>query len=195
MTDNVPSNMIDIIDCIRNDTDKYKVAYSRLKNIEKAYDSVQHFNERVKSYDIAKYSVNDNNLSLVENLKKANAICDDYCHCAHHIVAKEEKEAEFARSILKKYEIDINSASNGVFLPGNKKDKDYSWTISEANHFGGHSKQYLETVNDKLEVVDEFIKNNGLSKEEGRKLICETLDGIRKTLLTGELKIQNTETI
>ena len=96
---------------------------------------------------------------------------------------------------MKKYEIDINSASNGVFLPGNKKDKDYSWTISEASHFGGHTIEYMDTVNNKLQEVDELIKNRGMSKDEGRILICDTLDDIRKSLLSGKLKIQKNESI
>ena len=95
----------------------------------------------------------------------------------------------------RKYGIDIDSACNGVLLPGGSKTNDYSWVINEANHFGGHSDNYYETVNNELRACKQTIEDNNLNLEEAQNEICKTLHKIRIKLLNGELKIQNKETL
>ncbi len=190
-----PSELKPIIDCINEDTDKFKTAYRRLNDIYKAYESVTDFYKVYNSYDEAVYSIKDNGKQLKDNLISCNVVFPDYCFCAHHIVAKGEPVAEPALNILLEYDIDVNSACNGVYLPGGSKTNDYSWVIDEANHFGGHSDDYLEYVNNSLESAKKEIVENTLTKEEAQEVICDALNDIRKELLNGTLKIQNHETL
>ncbi|WP_084022558.1 AHH domain-containing protein [Amycolatopsis thermoflava] len=39
---------------------------------------------------------------------------------AHHIVPYKDRRSDKSRQILSSFDIDLNSAENGVFLPGNK---------------------------------------------------------------------------
>ena len=113
----------------------------------------------------------------------------------HHIVAKNEPLAKRSVDILLKYEIDIDSACNGVLLPGGSKTNDYSWVIDEANHFGGHSDEYLKKVNQILQDAVDDITENNYTNSEAQQYICQKLNEIRIKLLNGEIKIQNEETI
>ena len=185
-----------IIECIIKYPDEYSCAYSRLQNIEKAYESVKNFNEIKESYKKVISSVNDNGKSLKDNLEACGIKDTGYCHCAHHIVAKGDPEAKEAVEILNKYKIDIDSACNGVLLPGGSKTKDYSWVINEANHFGGHSNNYYKYVNDTLDAVDRRISGRtDWDDYKKQKEICNVLNDIRIQLLNGKLKIQNKETL
>jgi hypothetical protein len=87
-------------------------------------------------------------------------------------------------------------------LPGGKKTNNYSRVIDEANHFGGHSYNYLNYVNDELKKCDDELSEIEVPedkiqefKEMARKKVCDTLNKIRNQLLNGEIKIQNNETI
>ena len=118
-----PSDLKPIIDCINEDTDKFKTAYRRLNDINKAYESVLKLYNNIESYEKVIYSTNANGKDLKTNLLSCGVNCPSYSFCAHHIVAKEEPVAEEAVKILTNYGIEINSASNGVFLPGGKKQR------------------------------------------------------------------------
>lgn len=109
-------------------------------------------------------------------------------HCC-----KNEPIAESARKILAEYGIDIDSSANGVYLPGGEKSADFSRRITETSHFGGHSYDYLEYVNEQINDADKNIVQNNLSKDDAIKVICNTLDEIRKSLLDGKIKIQYKE--
>ena len=161
-----PSEILNIVDCINTNTKEFKIAYDRLGDVDKAYSSVQEFIERYNSYDEAKYSIKDNGKELRDNLLLSNVIKPKYSFCAHHIVAKEEPLAKTSREILAKYGIDINSSANGVYLPGGKKTADFSWRITESSHFGGHSDNYLEYVNQQIDNAKEIIIENYLSKND-----------------------------
>ena len=196
MNDNDPEKILDIIDCINNNSDKYKIAYDKLNDIDKAYESVLQFQDRYNSYEKAKYSVSQGNKALKDNLSDNEVINPPYCFNSHHIVAKDAKDAKVARDILEKYNIDINSAANGVNLPGSG-GKDYSYVLTESNHFGSHSKSYYDAVTEALKEADEIIIQNGYSNKikkgetisKATKIICETLDELRKQLMNGELKL------
>ena len=54
---------------------------------------------------------------LADNMEKAGQSRPPFKSAAHHIVAGAAKVAEEARKILKEFEISINDAVNGVFLP------------------------------------------------------------------------------
>ena len=100
---------------------------------------------------------------LKDNLPISNVIKPKYSFCAHHIVAKNEPIAESARKILAEYGIDIDSSANGVYLPGGEKSADFSRRITETSHFGGHSYDYLEYVNEQINDADKNIVQNNLS--------------------------------
>ena len=80
-------------------------------------------------------------------------------------------------------------------LPGGSKTKDYSWVINEANHFGGHSDEYLKKVNQILQDAVDDITENNYTNSKAQQYICQKLNEIRIKLLNGEIKIQNEETI
>ena len=94
---------------------------------------------------------------------------------AHHIVAG--KANKKARAILERFDIDINSPVNGVYLPRNE----LSPAIG-ALHGGGHLKAYHKEVLDRLEAA----------AASGDKIqVLNELGQIKMDLLTGVLRIQN----
>ena len=64
----------------------------------------------------------------------------DYPCAAHHIVAGGSPKASTARDILQSFEIDINDARNGVFLPAAKD------VANSAYHPSLHTNKYYDTV-------------------------------------------------
>lgn len=102
-------------------------------------------------------------------------------------------------------DIDINSASNCIFLPSSKK-QDY--IITESIHNGGHLGSYCTYVNNEIKdtlnaynTIYENLENNKIveilkalpenEKKYVRKLICDTLFDIKSELLEGELIIHD----
>ena len=79
--------------------------------------------------------------ALRENMVKAGKIVPDYPNAAHHIVAGSSQKAAEARAILMKYGVDINDASNGVFLPTVKN------VTNAAYHPSLHTNAYYDEVN------------------------------------------------
>ncbi len=73
---------------------------------------------------------------------------------AHHIIPAKDKEAQAARDILEKYDIDINDSINGVYLP-TKSNVDLNQGIQ---HNGRHPKSYSTQVN---ELIKDADKNGG----------------------------------
>ncbi|NJK32036.1 MAG: hypothetical protein HC927_06220 [Deltaproteobacteria bacterium] len=63
---------------------------------------------------------------------------------AHHIVAKNAKRARPAKEVLDKFGIDLDSAINGVLLPGNKS---LAKATGQAYHKGLHTNAYYAAVN------------------------------------------------
>jgi hypothetical protein len=68
-------------------------------------------------------------------------------YAAHHIAAGADERGEFARGVLKKFNIGINDASNGVFLPANQATQVIA---GETIHSTLHTKKYYDAVNDAL---------------------------------------------
>ena len=100
---------------------------------------------------------------------------------AHHIVESHGGDG-IGREILRKADIDINSAANGVLLPMADGDGTGNATV----HNGSHNNEYSHCVNRALQkaVAD---------KEQGRlkytKAVIETLSKIRVLLLTQNLAL------
>jgi phage-related protein len=108
-----------------------------------------------------------NSTVLRKNLEKAGTVVPDYTNAAHHIVAGGAGKADEAQKILAKFDIDINDASNGVFLP----------TVEDASealyHPSLHTNEYYETV------------NTMLRRAENKDDALEILDDIAEQLLDG----------
>jgi hypothetical protein len=111
---------------------------------------------------------------------------------AHHIVAEgaSYSAAANARTILKTYGIDINSPTNGVWLPkvpGYTKytEPDWDGAMYVATHNGRHVNSYFDYVNDRLKETLEEVA--GESNTVIREAIEDTLHDIRHQLLTGEV--------
>lgn len=90
-----------------------------------------------------------------------------------------------ATELLKKYEIDKDSAANGVFLP-TKKTK---YVSTEAIHAGRNSKDYCMYIEEKIGGLKNKII--GLSETEAKQIICDEINKIRIELLQGKIKINN----
>jgi hypothetical protein len=106
---------------------------------------------------------------LGDNLEAVGKIRPDNA-AAHHIVAGGENyiNAEAAREILKKADIDINEAANGVFLPKGSK-----YVIDESI---AHTKVHTHSYYDNLLIR---LQNSSPNK------IREELQRISEELLTG----------
>ncbi len=101
------------------------------------------------------------------NMIEAGVEVPAYRNAAHHIVAGGSPKASVARDILEQYDIDINNAVNGVFLP---TVKDVS---SAAYHPSLHTNAYYNKVNGLLENA------------ESREKVTEILQDICEQLLDG----------
>ncbi|EJO5347964.1 AHH domain-containing protein [Clostridium botulinum] len=106
-------------------------------------------------------------ITLRKNMIKSGIEVPDYANVAHHIVAGTDKRAVRLRNILKKYDININSSENGVFLP---TVRDVS---ASAYHRSLHTDIYYENV--------ERLFINISSKEEAVGI----LQKIREKLIQG----------
>lgn len=108
-----------------------------------------------------------NSATLRKNMINSGMPEPDYPNAAHHIVAGGAAAAQRAREILEKYNIDINDANNGVFLPTVKG-------VSEATyHRAMHTAEYYRKV---IELLEEAT-----SRED----CIEILRDIAEQLLNG----------
>ena len=98
---------------------------------------------------------------------------------AHHIVAIGEKASEEAANILMYLQIDLNGASNAV------------WLCSKANVCGGtlhytrHSEEYYLTVNQMISKA----YNKSSNWAEQRVEVLKELDKIARQLMAGKLSL------
>ena len=104
-----------------------------------------------------------------------------YGNAAHHLVPHQDKRADRARDILEKYQIELNSAANGVFLPYQKNE----YTGETALHVGNHGPDYIEEITNRLKEADKIATQNG----GDRTIIEKELSSIRSDLLTGNLQL------
>ena len=87
-------------------------------------------------------------------------------------------ELDEVRAILQRYGVDLNLASNGVFLPNSQ---DLQHAGSATVHSGSHTGEYARYVAD-------YIKNgNPQSANE----VAELLNDLRTKLLNGTLKLNS----
>ncbi|WP_372632811.1 polymorphic toxin-type HINT domain-containing protein [Cohnella sp.] len=107
---------------------------------------------------------------------------------AHHIIGESHSNvfAANARTILARFNININSSANGVFLP---KSPGEVFTVIDgqtlATHNGGHTNVSFEYVYDKISKAE---KSGGNAAEKEAKVL-QAINEIRDELLTGALAI------
>ena len=91
---------------------------------------------------------------------------------AHHIVAGGAEAAAPARAVLERFEIGINDAANGVFLPGTRATPN---AVGAAVHSPLHTPGYYQAVNE------------ALGQATTRQEALEVLQALRQSLLGGGL--------
>ena len=89
---------------------------------------------------------------------------------AHHIVASGAKAATEARAILQKFEVGINDAANGVFLPATKALAEAGDAVA---HAVVHTKEYYNSV------------TTALRRATSKQDVIDALSQIRRNLLNG----------
>ncbi|GAB6418441.1 AHH domain-containing protein [Bacillus luti] len=117
---------------------------------------------------------------LREELKDAGIDPPPYYNAAHHIVPWNDGRAVEIQKLMKEFEIDPNSAANGVFLPGYRAI-DSKYVTTEAMHIGNHGPEYIELVYNTLTEIKEF----GGTQADA----VAALQTIREGLLDGSIKL------
>lgn len=112
---------------------------------------------------------------LRENMKKVMGKNYKYAakghNQAHHIVG-DNPESVIAKRVLTKFGIDINDPINGILLPDNVLAN-----LKGTVHRGGHTKEYFNTINNRLLVA------------KSREHCIEILDHIKHDLYEGKLML------
>ncbi|WMJ23153.1 AHH domain-containing protein [Paludicola sp. MB14-C6] len=108
--------------------------------------------------------------ALRQNMIEAGLDVPDYANAAHHIVAGSSPKAAEARAILQKFGVDINDATNGVFLPTVKN------VAEGAYHPSLHTDSYYRKVSDLL------------SGAKSKNDVLDILDDIADQLSKGTFK-------
>lgn len=103
-----------------------------------------------------------------------------YSNQAHHIIPEgmDVHELNEARAIMERYGVEVNSASNGVFLPDAIK---LPHAGSAAVHSGSHTQEYARYV------ARHLIDGNPESADD----IALLLNELREELLKGTLKLNS----
>jgi|GEM_PF-2669806 len=113
---------------------------------------------------------------------------------AHHIVP--EKATKYpagarANAIISKYNIEVNSPANGVWLPktDNRTASTYvDWAeTTMATHNGSHIESYYEYVAAMLEKAERDAIAEGLSKPEIGKAVERKIQVVREQLMSGAI--------
>lgn len=94
-----------------------------------------------------------------------------------------------ATKALNDYGIDINSATNGVYLP--TANADSSKVTTEVVHSGPNGKDYKDALETSIPDIVENMENVNASYNEIQAALENELNNTRAKLLTGELKINN----
>ena len=128
-----------------------------------------------------------NSKILDEQLQNAGIEKPDYNCAAHHIVS--DRTMPNATKALNDYGIDINSATNGVYLP--TANADSSKVTTEVVHSGPNGKDYKDALETSIPDIVENMENVNASYNEIQAVLENELNNTRAKLLTGELKINN----
>ena len=128
-----------------------------------------------------------NSKILDKQLQNAGIKKSDYNSAAHHLVSDATMPKE--TKTLNKYGIEINSTTNGVYLPTSKADT--SKVTTEVVNLGPNGKEYKELLEKSIPYIAENMENTNASYDEIQAALENELNNTRAKLLTGELKINN----
>lgn len=84
---------------------------------------------------------------------------------AHHVVEGNDKTAEAARRILRKFKIDINDAANGILLPDGTQGSIYKGAIHKTSHTENYSKYVYSKIKDCKNREDVIAKLTDIKQE------------------------------
>ena len=179
---------------VKNDIDNYKGVENKTTTTKTKTDLERDkkINELLRNGKIKeaekleKLNWKTDSVKLDKEMQKAGIAKPGYPCAAHHIVTDKMEDVV---EIFKEYDIDINSAANGVYLP--TKGSKLSEVGKEAIHIGATSREYRDKLTEKIIKVVEKANNNNLSKSATKDAILKEIDNIRNDLLTGKLKINN----
>ncbi len=168
-------------------SDPQKKAAVKQKNNPKHIASPEEYARKVEGRITVggTYNNSDSASDILKGELIEAGICSNlpYTYAAHHIVPWNHKKAVKARKILDYYGIDYNSAVNGVFLPTERNGHEGSASI----HSGGHTKEYIEAVNSRIEQAHKSANKD----KSNYSIIVNELNKIREDLLNGVLKINS----
>ena len=129
----------------------------------------------------------DKKVAEDKQLQNAGVKKPDYNCATHHLVS--DATMPKATKALNKYGIEINSATNGVYLPTSKADT--SKVTTEVVHSKPNGKEYKELLEKSIPDIAENMENTNASYDEIQAALENELNNTRIKLLTGELKINN----
>ena len=135
------------------------------KDVTKAADKTKDVS-KVVSNAVETWGKTASSKVLRENMIAAGKSVPDYANAAHHIVAGKAANAEGARQILKKFDIDINHSGNGVFLPTKKG------VSNAAYHPSLHTDAYYQNVTDRL--------SEATSREDALNILSDIAEELQK---------------
>ena len=154
----------DFIHVVNNITDEDTIRLTRTE----AKRITKMFTEAGVPEDTARVIVKifeaPNSKILAKNMIASGIVKPDYPCAAHHIVAGSRQGAKRARAILRKFDIGINDAVNGVFLPTVRD-------VSEAAyHPSLHTGSYYDKVNELLATAKSKQEAIALLKDIAKAL-------------------------
>lgn len=104
-----------------------------------------------------------------------------YKNAAHHIIPVSLLKNNKIKDKLEAYNFDINSASNGIFLPSNINSRKNNSSYQESLHLGRHIPDYFS------DIENQILKTN--NADELIELVSQT----RKNLLNGNIPLQKVD--
>jgi hypothetical protein len=170
-------DVADIVDENEFDMNLQLFASNRLINASEYADMVSDY-----TYIMGEYAEGAQNSKILRGeLTLAGVPNPPYKNAAHHIVPGTDSRASSAREILDEFDIEYNSASNGVFLP--MEHNSHSRNQGATLHVGNHSASYVNEVNRRLNR----IYSDGADRDD----IISELNSLREELLDGTLQLND----
>jgi hypothetical protein len=94
---------------------------------------------------------------------------------AHHIIGGSTEYGKLAQDRLSRLGVDLNSAANGVFLPGCGKSKAIGMV-----HCGSHTKEYDQAVLRRLESATDEVSAINILNDIRIELLSNTFVPLNK---------------
>jgi RHS repeat-associated protein len=112
---------------------------------------------------------------LADNMKAAGKGARPKCQAAHHIVAGDDARAARSRSILDAFDIDINGAENGVYLPYANSSQGCTDNYHNAIHTDDYYSKVQKLLERAKQQAEEMARRQKLSPEDTASLVRDML--------------------